>query len=280
MRPARLLSVFGALVLISVGLSIAGPSSGHSAVIQRQPAGARVTTSASTALAGVTVGIDPGHNGSNYKYPQVMARQIWNGREWEDCDTTGTATDAGYTEATFTFNVAVDLRRDLRREGATVAMTRSNNHGVGPCVNKRAEIINRAHAAVGIDIHADGGPPGGRGFAILEPVRDRENRHVIGLSAAFGDMLLHSVLARTPMPTSTYDGHAGINHRADLAGLNLTQVPKVLIECGNMRNAHDARLLTSGRFQRGLAGAFAAAITHFVEYRRHHGGLGMRLSAS
>ena len=45
------------------------------------------------------------------------------------------------------------------------------------------------------------------------------------------------------MPDSTYDGVDGLESRNDLAGLNLTTVPKVLIECGNMRDATDAALL-------------------------------------
>ena len=53
--------------------------------------------------------------------------------------------------------------------------------------------------------------------------------------------------AGTPMPVSTYDGVDGIQPRNDLAGLNLTTVPKVLIECGNMRNATDAALLVVRR---------------------------------
>jgi N-acetylmuramoyl-L-alanine amidase len=68
----------------------------------------------------------------------------------------------------------------------------------------------------------------------------------------------------TEMPTSTYDGHDGITHRDDLAGLNLTRVPLVLVESGNMRNATDAALMTSPRFQQQLARAYAAAITTFV----------------
>ena len=55
------------------------------------------------------------------------------------------------------------------------------------------------------------------------------------------------------MPESTYDGVDGITHRDDLAGLNLTTVPKVLIECGNMRNATDAALLVRSSFQRKAA---------------------------
>ena len=50
----------------------------------------------------------------------------------------------------------------------------------------------------------------------------------------------------------------------DLAGLNLTTVPKVLIECGNMRNAVDAGLLVTARFQRQVAAALAAAIVRFL----------------
>jgi N-acetylmuramoyl-L-alanine amidase len=218
-------------------------------------------------LAGKTVGIDPGHNGKNYAHPKYINRQIWNGREHENCNTTGTSTNGGYAEARFTWRVAKDLRRDLRAEGAHVVMTRHNNHGFGPCVNRRARIINHAHAAVGIDIHGDGGPPSGRGFAVLEPVRDKANRHVVGRSAKFGHVLRRAILAGTPMPTSSYDGRRGITHRNDLAGLNLTKVPLVLIECGNMRNRTDAHLMTSRHFQRKLARAFATAITKFVQHR-------------
>src|SRR5215475_6266648 len=107
----------------------------------------------STPLAGKVIGIDPGHNGLNYTDPSFLAKQIWNGREWEDCDTTGTETADGYTEARFNFNVASYLRADLIRLGAKVVMTRQNNHGIGPCVNRRARILNRAHAKVSIDIH-------------------------------------------------------------------------------------------------------------------------------
>ncbi len=189
---------------------------------------------------------------------------MWNGREWEACDTTGTETDAGYTEALFTFRVATFLRADLRKLGARVVMTRSSNDGVGPCVDKRSEIINRAHASVALDIHADGGPPSGRGFAILEPVADGPNDRVIGSSERLALDVRRELLRYTSMPESDYYGVHGLIHRDDLAGLNLTTVPKVLVECGNMRNPVDARLLTSGGFQRALARAFTAAILGFL----------------
>jgi N-acetylmuramoyl-L-alanine amidase len=251
-RPSygRLLVIAAAAVLLAAALAA---SSG------------RAAAAASTKpLAGIVVGIDPGHNGRNADDPSYINHLIWNGRELETCDTAGTETDAGYTEAQFNFNVATYLRADLQRDGARVVMTRSSNTGVGPCVNTRAQIINRAHANVAIDIHADGGPASGRGFTVLEPVVDGPNDKVIGSSERFGSDVRSAFLSMTTMPVSTYDGVDGITHRDDLAGLNLTTVPKVLIECGNMKNATDAALLTSARFQQEIARALTAAIIRFL----------------
>jgi N-acetylmuramoyl-L-alanine amidase len=217
-------------------------------------------------LAGKVVGIDPGHNGRNGTDPSYLDHLIWNGRESETCDTTGTETDSGYTEAQFNFNVALYLRADLRRAGARVVMTRTTNDGIGPCVDRRAEILNDAHSDVAIDIHADGGPASGRGFTVLEPVADGPNDKVIGSSERFGDDVRLEMLRDTEMPVSDYYGSDGIKFRDDLAGLNLTTVPKVLIECGNMRNAVDAGILTSSTFQEQLARALAAAITRFLAH--------------
>ena len=218
-------------------------------------------------LAGRVVGVDPGHNGRNSADPTYIDHRIWNGREYEACNTTGTETDGGYTEARFNWEVALDLSADLRREGARVVLTRHSNDGVGPCVNRRAAIFNRAHVAVGVAIHADGGPPAGRGFTILEPVADAINRSVIGSSDRFARILRARYLSGTGMPESTYDGADGLQPRDDLAGENLTRVPYALIECGNMRNPTDAARLVSPRFQQRAGAAVAVAITAFLRRR-------------
>ncbi len=218
----------------------------------------------SQPLAGAVVGIDPGHNGLNYSAPGVIDQPVFNGTGEETCDTTGTATDSGYTEAQFNFDVASYLKADLQAEGATVVLTRPNNAGVGPCVTTRAAIINDAHADVSVDIHADGGPAGGRGFAVLEPVADGLNDGVVSSSATLAALVRNAYAAGTSMPVSTYDGVDGLQPRNDLAGLNLTTVPKVLIECANMRNATDAALLVSPAFQQSAAAAMAQAITTFL----------------
>jgi N-acetylmuramoyl-L-alanine amidase len=235
-----------------VGLAAAAAGAGYWLAVGSEP------------LAGEVVGIDPGHNGLNYSAPGVINAPVFNGTGTEACDTTGTATDSGYTEAQFNFNVATDLESDLQAEGAAVVLTRPNNEGVGPCVTTRAAIINNAHADVAVDIHADGGPADGRGFAVLEPTADGPNNGVIASSAAFAATLRNAFVAGTPMPVSNYDGVDGLQPRNDLAGLNLTTVPKVLIECGNMRNATDAALLVTPAFQQAAAAAMAQAITTYL----------------
>ena len=223
---------------------------------------------AALPLAGRVVGIDPGHNGGNFSDPGYIDQQVWNGREYEDCDTTGTQTAGGFTEASFNFDVATDLRADLIAAGATVVMTRDSNDGVGPCVTTRAQIINDAHAQVALDIHADGGPVSGRGFTVLEPVADGPNDAVIAQSQQLGAEVRAALLRSTPMPQSDYYGTDGVIDRDDLAGLNLTTVPKVLVECGNMPNPTDAALLASASFQQQLATAFTAAIIEFLTGQR------------
>lgn len=262
-----------AIATLLAALSLAAP---HPATDAGSPASASASASKPSAtasaiatrpLAGEVVGIDPGHNGGNFNDPSFINAPVWNGREEEACDTTGTETDGGYTEARFNFNVAVYLRAILEREGAKVVMTRRTNTGVGPCIDRRAHILDKARADVAIDIHADGGPPGGRGVAILTPVPDGPNDHVIASSKRFGRILLRRYTKVTGIPVSDYDGSGGFAPRDNLAGLNLTTVPKVLIECVNMRNAADAARLVKPSFQRLAAKSMAEAITGFLTSR-------------
>jgi N-acetylmuramoyl-L-alanine amidase len=247
----------------AAGRGRSGPGSGSAHQAGAGSAAASPSPSA-LPLAGRVVGIDPGHDGGNFADAAYINELVWNGREYETCDTTGTQTASGFTEASFNFAVATDLSADLVAEGATVVMTRQSNDGVGPCVTTRAQIINSAHADVAIDIHADGGPSWGRGFTVLEPVADGPNDAVIASSVQFGADVRAALLAHTTMPASNYYGSDGLISRDDLAGLNLTTVPKVLVECGNMPNPTDAASLESPAFQQQLAQAFTAAINVFL----------------
>jgi N-acetylmuramoyl-L-alanine amidase len=215
------------------------------------------------AVAGKTILIDPGHNGGNGAHPEIINKQVPMGTGTKACDTTGTSTDAGYPEAAFTFDVANRLATLLRAAGAKVVMTRSDNTSVGPCVDKRAAIGNDAHAAAAVSIHGDGAPAGGHGFHVMEPAKvGAPSDAVIAPSHQLALKVRDSYRARTGIPPSTYIGTNGINTRSDLGGLNLSTVPKVMVECGNMRNAGDATFMTGAtgrqKVAEGLAGGLAA----------------------
>ncbi|HEX4865070.1 MAG TPA: N-acetylmuramoyl-L-alanine amidase, partial [Acidimicrobiales bacterium] len=216
------------------------------------------------SLVGQVVGLDPGHDGANGADPGYINQLVWNGREFEPCDTTGTATGVGYTEASFNFDVATRLAGILRSLGATVVLTRPDNSGVGPCVTQRAQIVNASGADASLDIHADGGPPSGRGFTVLEPVADGPNNPVIGPSAGLASTVRDLFQALAAEPVSNYYGVNGLQPRADLAGLNLTTVPKVLIECANMRNPTDAANVSNPGWRQNAAGALAAALSRYL----------------
>ncbi len=205
--------------------------------------------------------MDPGHNGGNAAHPQAINRLVPAGGFRKACDTTGTATNDGrLSEAAFTLAVARRLRADLVAAGARVVLTRADNRGVGPCVNRRAAIGNAARADLAISIHADGGPPLGRGFHVIAPagIAGRSAR-IVAPSLRFARHVRARLLA-AGLRTASYVGGRGLVQRADLAGLNLSTAPKIFVELGNMRNAADARELESPAWRRRAAAAIASAI--------------------
>ena len=215
-------------------------------------------------LAGRVVAIDPGHNGQNYAHTAEINRLVNIGNGTKACDTTGTATRDGYSEAAYNLDVAQRLASLLSAAGARVVLTRADNSGWGPCIDQRAAIANQAHADVAISIHADGSTTG-RGFHVIYPAS------LPGLTAAIAAPSLRLALdvrsayaAGTGVPYSTYIGHAALDQRSDLGGLNLSTVPKVFIETGNMRDAADAALLEDPGFRQRAAQALAAGLQAFL----------------
>ncbi len=181
------------------------------------------------------------------------------------CDTTGTSTPDGYTESAYNFDVSVRLAAILRAAGANAILTRSSDDGVGPCIDERAAIGNRARAAVGISIHADGGPPGGRGFHVNYPALvPGYTDGIVGPSYRLAVDLRAAYQAGTGMPPSTYAGSGGLLARSDFGGLNLSKVPKVLFETANMQNPTDAALLESAPFRQKVAQALADGLAAFL----------------
>jgi N-acetylmuramoyl-L-alanine amidase len=211
------------------------------------------------------VAIDPGHNGANGSHPDEINRQVDIGNGTKACDTTGTETDDGYRESAFTFDVALRTRALLEARGVTVVLTRSDDEGVGPCIDERAAIGNRAEADAAVSIHADGGPASGTGFHVIEPASiDGLTDAIAEPSARLGRDVHDAYAAATGLADSSYAGSNGIDVRDDLGGLNRSTVPKVFIECANMRNAGEAALLRGPDVRQRMAAGIAEGILAFL----------------
>jgi N-acetylmuramoyl-L-alanine amidase len=219
-------------------------------------------------LAGKVIVLDPGHNPNNINHLAQINRLTDAGGFLKACNTVGTETDAGFPEWAFNLDVARRARVILRSAGARVIMTQNGHTPYGPCNDWRAWVANRAHADASIAIHADGGPEAGYGFAALTPVltvnSQANNSAIIKPSAEFADALLKHFRQTTSEPLSTYLGTDGIQPRNDLAGLNLSIVPKIFIECANMRNASDAMKVTDPHWRDAAAEGIAASVRAFI----------------
>jgi N-acetylmuramoyl-L-alanine amidase len=224
----------------------------------------------SRPLAGKTVVLDPGHNPTNHEHTAEINRLVDIGVGRKPCDTTGTATNSGYPEASFTLDVARRARTLLRERGAKVVLTQDGDRAWGPCVDERARIGNTAHADAAVSVHADGAPAGDRGFHVILPARVHkgaaDTRAITGPSRRLGLALRTAFHHDTGEPRSTYvGGGTALDVRSDLGGLDLSRVPKVFIECGNMRDAADAAHFRSAAWRERAARGIADGITAYLE---------------
>ncbi|MFI6372188.1 N-acetylmuramoyl-L-alanine amidase [Streptomyces sp. NPDC050546] len=224
---------------------------------------------ASGPLKGKVVVIDPGHNPDNFQHPSEINRKVNIGTNWKECDTTGTSTNDGYTEAKFTLDVAHRMRALLEEQGATVKLTQDGDRPYGPCVDERARIGNEAKADAVVSIHADGSGTGNRGFHVILPGAVNsgaaDTRAIVAPSRDLGERVAGRFVAVTGSAPSNYIGDgSGLVTRKDLGGLNLSTVPKVFIECGNMRDSKDAASLTSGAWRQKAAQGISEGIVSFL----------------
>jgi N-acetylmuramoyl-L-alanine amidase len=228
------------------------------------PTATTTTGAPAPALAGFTIVVDPGHNGQNYAHLDEINRLVDIGNGTKPCNTTGTAAADGLTEAELNWDVAVRTRVALEALGADVVMTRSDNDGWGPCITERAAIGNEAGADAVVSIHADGGPEGGRGFHVIHPAAVPGLTDDIAAPSLRLAVAVRAAMLETDMPIADYIAVEGLSERSDLGGLNLSDVPAVFLEMGNMKNPVDASLLSGGAFRDAVASAIAAAVEAFL----------------
>jgi N-acetylmuramoyl-L-alanine amidase len=219
-------------------------------------------------LAGRTVVLDPGHNRDNGSHAAQINRQVDAGGFTKACNTTGTATDRGIPEATVNWELALAVRERLEAAGARVVLTRSADAGWGPCIDERAAIANREDADLLLSLHADGAAPSANGFHVIMPGLLPGWTEDIAAESRRAAVTVRDALVGSGVPPAGYIGVDGLDERTDLGTLNRSDVPAVMLEAGNLRNAGDAALLTGVEGRVRVADALAAAVTGFLSGSR------------
>lgn len=272
MRPAAALLLSLALPLVLVAGCAGEPSGSASpgtstsaAPRTDQPEGASSTPpTPRKPLQDRVIVLDPGHQLGNRNFPGEIARRVPAGGMRKPCNTVGTETEAGYAEATFTWQVATLVRHRLERLGARVVLTRTTNSEDrwGPCVDVRGRKGNRSGADLKLSIHADGSyAAGARGFHVIRPPdRTPWTDDIAAPSKRFA-LRTRAALRQAGFPYATYiAGGDGLDVRRDLGTLNLSDIPTVMVELGNMRSDADAQVMSRASGRARYARALVAGI--------------------
>ncbi|MDP1878191.1 MAG: N-acetylmuramoyl-L-alanine amidase [Actinomycetota bacterium] len=250
---------------VAAGAVVLGFLAWSPAVAEDSPV-AESSRAATRPLAGRLIVLDPGHQlgNSNPKFAKQMSQTMFNGSIVKGCNTSGTATNAGYPESTFNWRVAKRLKTLLEDAGARVEMTRTTNSydDWGPCVWDRAGLANRLGADAMISIHGDGAGSSSKGFFAIAPVRiNGWTDDVVAVDRRLAKAMIAGMIAAGAVPANYVSGQLLLSR--DTTSLNLSNVPTTTIELGNMRNAQDARRMSSASGQEQYARWLLAGLERF-----------------
>jgi len=253
---------------------------------------------AASAIAGMTVFLDPGHNGAN---DASINRQVTNGRGGtKECQTTGTTTDHGFPEHTFNWDVVLAIRAALGQYGVRTAMSRGNDSALGPCVDQRAAMANAIHPDAVVSIHADalprheGDAQGATIYTLSDRASDAEaerlaeaenkadaiggvnlteeptdvadilidlaQRETRTFSNRFARLLMGEMKTTTRM-------HKHPLKSAGFRVLKAPDVPSVLVELGYVSNKGDLEHLVSDSWRSRTVASMAQAVDAFLAKR-------------
>lgn len=233
--------------------------------------GARAVPNPVGELAGKTVFLDPGHQGSAAGHD--LSKQVPDGRGGtKDCQTAGATAVTGKAEHTINWEVAQLVKAALEAKGARVVLSRADDTGWGGCVDERARAANDSRADIAVSLHADSTAAGNdaskSGFHLIVPVLpvpDATVTRVQGTEGRKATEKMRDSFKAAGFAPANYGGIGdGIVERTDIAGANLTQVPLVFVEMGNLSNPEEARKLSSPEGATAYALAVTNGITSYV----------------
>jgi N-acetylmuramoyl-L-alanine amidase len=115
-----------------------------------------------------------------------------------------------------------------------------------------------------ISIHADGASSGSKGFFALAPTRIKGwTDDVVAVDRRLAKAMIAGMTQAGAVPSNYIRGQLMLS--GSTTTLNMSNVPTTTIEVGNMRNASDARRMTSSQGQQQYAEWLFAGIERFFQ---------------
>lgn len=223
----------------------------------------QVVPPASAAAANCArIVIDPGHNSRANPATEPIGPGSSQRKIKDGGGTSGVVTHT--PESVVNLQISLRLRKLLVADGYCVTMTRTRQTGVSMGNIERAQIANRAHAALFVRIHADGSTSSARhGTSVLYPAQHRGwTDDILPASRNAAAKIQHELVR------SLGSRDLGIVARSDITGFNWANVPAVLPELGFLTNPREDRLLNSPAYQQRAARGLLLGIRAFVPPRR------------
>ena len=202
-------------------------------------------------LAGIVIGIDPGHQAHGNSQKEAVAPGSREKKAKVSSGTDGVVTDI--PEYITVLEIAFQLRDALLAEGAEVYMTREE-HDVDISNQERAKMMNDLGCDLVLRIHCDGADSSranGIGLYVNESFPISEASYAAA----------EAILPR--MCEATGAKERGIFESDSYTGLNWSEVPCILVECGFMSNPREDELLNTPEYQRLLARGMVEGICDY-----------------
>ncbi len=207
-------------------------------------------------LAGMKIFLDPGHQekSDSEKEPNAPwgpeANAKYNNTVMKNKCSSGTqGSTSRVEEYVVTLQISLALRDALQDLGAEVRMARET-HSVRVSNKERAEMGNEFGADVVLRIHCNGTDNSSvKGMEVW--VRDKGDGTAEYRQRAQRDHALASELL-DQLILATDAGNRGVKASDSYTGINWSQVPCIIIECGFMSNPEEDMLLCSEAYQKKI----------------------------
>ena len=202
-------------------------------------------------LVGLKIGIDPGHQEKANSEKEAIAPGSKEKKPKVAAGTRGRRTKI--PEYMTVLEISKKLRDALIDEGAEVLMTRET-HDVDISNQERAIMMNEWGADLVLRIHCDGSAkksPNGIGLFVNKsfPISEESKRAA------------EAILPR--MVEATGAKRRGVYQRDTYTGLNWSEVPCILVECGYLTNPDEDERLNDHDYQQKLAEGMVEGICDY-----------------